>query len=387
MDPNLFVASEYGKAFKTAGEHGYWAYRPAPLPRRLELPLTTVNLAVDAATAVGRLGGAGRLIPNPHLLIQPYLTREALASSRIEGTEASMSDVFDAQANLTSEGPVREVTNYIAAFHHGLEPLGSVPVSRRLLCEVHNVLLDGARGQEKLPGQVRNTQNWIGGSDIKSARFVPPVVSDMEDLLTDFERFIHEETELPDLVELALIHYQFETIHPFLDGNGRLGRLLMAFLLVEREILPTPLLYLSAWFERHQSAYYDHLQAVRESGEMIEWIEFFLQGVAVMANEAVTQAEQLTDLQRDFRARLQGDRSRSIEVVDLIFENPVVTTSRIARVLGTTPQSALNYVNKLVDAQILTEVRGAPGRGKRWISFDVYSTLVPGELPSFGDPI
>jgi len=347
VDPNLFVASEYGKAVKTAGEHGYWAFRPAPLPRRLELPLTTVNLAVEAAAAVGRLGGAGRLIPNPHLLIP----REALASSRIEGTEASMSDVFDAQASLTSEGPVREVTNYIAAFHHGLERLGSLPVSRRLLCEVHGVLLDGARGQEKLPGQVRNTQNWIGGSGIRTARFVPPVVSDMEDLLTDFEKFIHEETELPGLVELALIHYQFETIHPFLDGNGRLGRLLIAFLLVEREILPTPLLYLSAWFERHKSAYYDHLQAVRESGEMIEWIEFFLQGVAVMAIEAVTQAEQLTDLQRDFRARLQGDRSRSIEVVDLIFENPVVTTSRIARVLGTTPQSALNYVNKLVDAQ------------------------------------
>ena len=227
MDPKKFVASDLGSAVKTPGPHGYWAYRPSPLPRDYQLRQRTVMLLSEADRALGRLAGAGRLLPNPHLLIQPYVTREALASSRIEGTQASLSDVFDAQARQTAEGPIREVTNYINALEHGLQRLETLPVSRRLLCEVHAVLMEDVRGQERLPGQVRTSQNWIGSPDNRpeTALFVPPPVDDMEKAFSDLERYLHESTRLPPLVEIAMIHYQFETIHPFLDGNGRLGRL------------------------------------------------------------------------------------------------------------------------------------------------------------------
>lgn len=384
MDPDLFDDTPFGRPVKTKGPHGYWYFSPRQLPRQLELPPLTVKLAANAAAALGHLAGIGRLVPNPHLLIQPYISQEALASSRIEGTEASMSDVLEAQNRETVEGPVKEVTNYIGAFEYGLDRLDSLPVSRRLLCEVHELLLDGARGNERQPGRVRESQNWIGGVDVSSARFVPPVVDEMTTLLDDLEKFIHsgDEVVLPDLVQLALLHYQFETIHPFLDGNGRLGRLLITFLLVEREILPTPLLYLSAWFERHKQEYYDRLQAVRERGEVIEWIDFFLRGVAQMSTEAVAQAEQLIDLEADFRTRLQGNRSRAIEVIDLIMEIPLVTTARISSRLDTSPQTSLNYVNTLVKLKILREVR-SPGRGKRWIAPEVYENLVPGGMQDF----
>lgn len=223
-----------------------------------------------ADRALGRLAGAGRLLPNPHFFLRPYITREALASSRIEGTQASLSDVFDAQARNKPEGPVREVTNYISALEHGLDRLHALPVSKRLLCEVHAILLSGVRGQERRPGEFRSSPNWIGSPDNRpeTALFVPPAVDDMNESLDDLERFLHEETEIPPLVKIALVHYQFETIHPFLDGNGRLGRLLIAFLLVELQLLTQPLLYISDYFERRRSDYYDRLQAVRERGEL-----------------------------------------------------------------------------------------------------------------------
>lgn len=384
MDPDLFNETPFGRPVRTKGPHGYWYFSPQELPRQLDLPPPTVKLAANAAAALGHLAGIGKLVPNPHLLIQPYISQEALASSRIEGTEASMSDVLEAQNQEIVVGPVREVTNYIKAFEYGLARLDALPVSRRFLCEVHKHLLDGARGNERQPGHVRQSQNWIGGVDVVSARFVPPVVDEVTPLLDDLERYIHsgDEVMLPDLVQLALLHYQFETIHPFLDGNGRLGRLLITFLLVEREILPTPLLYLSAWFERHKQEYYDHLQAVRERGEVIEWVDFFLRGITQMSTEAVAQAEQLVDLEADFRKRLQGDRSRAIEVIDLIMEVPLVTTARIASKLGTSPQTSLNYVNTLVKLEVLREVR-SPGRGKRWIAPEVYENLVPGGAPDF----
>jgi Fic family protein len=223
------------------------------------------------------------------------VTREALASSRIEGTQASLSDVFDAQARKSPEGPLREVTNYIDALDHGLARLDALPVSRRLLCEVHEILLTGVRGQQRRPGEVRRSQNWIGSPDNRptTALFVPPPVDDMEPALDDLERFLHEASPLPPLVAIALAHYQFETIHPFLDGNGRLGRLLIVFLLVERDLLPQPLLYLSSFFEAHRSDYYDRLQAVRERGEIQEWLRFFLTGVAEQANDAVARVEMI----------------------------------------------------------------------------------------------
>ena len=331
----------------------------------------------EADRALGRLAGTGRLLPNPHLLLRPYVTREALASSRIEGTQASLSDVFDAQVRRTPEGPLREVTNYIDALDHGLARLADLPVSSLLLCEVHGILLSGVRGHERRPGAFRRSPNWIGSPDNRpeTAVFVPPPVGEMERALDDLERFLHETTAVPPLVSIALAHYQFETIHPFLDGNGRLGRLLVVFLLVERDLLPQPLLYLSSFFEAHRSDYYDRLQAVRERGEIQEWLRFFLTGVAEQAHDAVARAEQLVDLREEMRRRLAGDRSRASEVVEIIFENPVLTTNRIADELDVTVQSALNHLRRLEAEGIVTEVEGIPGRAKRWIARDVLQVL------------
>ena len=379
MDPKRFDAPELGSVITTPGPHGYWAYHPRPLGRSLELRADTILLLSEADRALGRLAGAGRLLPNPHLLIQPYIAREALASSRIEGTQASLSDVFDAEARSTAEGPVAEVTNYIRALEHGLDRLDALPVSRRLICETHQVLMAGVRGQERLPGQVRTSQNWIGSPDNRpeTAVFVPPPPAVMEEALTALERFIHEPTKLPPLVEVALVHYQFETIHPFLDGNGRLGRLLIAFLLIEKDLLPQPLLYLSAYFERRRSDYYDQLQAVRERGHTDGWIDFFLTGVAEQANDAIQRSEALADLRERFRLTLQGHRSRATEVIDLVFENPLLTTNRVAAALDVTGQSALNYIRTLEKRGIVTEVQEIPGRSKRWIAHDVYQALDP----------
>jgi Fic family protein len=348
-----------------------------------------VLLLSDADRALGRLAGAGRLLPNPHLLLQPYIAREALASSRIEGTQASLSDVFDAQARNRPHGPVREVTNYIQALEHGLARLATLPVSRRLLCEVHAILLADVRGQERRPGEVRSSQNWIGSPDnrIETAVFVPPPVDDMQHALSDLERFIHEDTPIPPLIKIALVHYQFETIHPFLDGNGRLGRLLIVFLLVEQGLLPQPLLYLSAYFERRRSDYYDRLQAVRERGELHEWLAFFLSGVTEQASDAVNRAERLVDLREIYRQRLVGDRSRAIEVVDLVFQNPVLTTTRIARALHTSLQSALNHVRRLEYEGLVTEAPGIRGRSKRWISLEIYDVLEPDAPPTFSEQL
>lgn len=379
MDEKRFVAPEMGEVVKTLGAHGYLAYVPKPLPREFDLPQRTILLLSDADRALGRLAGAGRLLPNPHLLLQPYIALEALASSRIEGTQASLSDVFDGQARDVAEGPVREVTNYIRAFEHGLERLKELPISRRLLCEVHEILLTGVRGQERLPGEFRATQNWIGSPDnrIDTALFVPPPVEEMNQAFGDLERFLNESPPLPPLIQIALIHYQFETIHPFLDGNGRLGRLLIVFLLVAQDLLPQPLLYLSAYFEKRRGDYYDYLQAVRERGEITQWLDFFLVGIAEQANAAITQAERLGDLREDYRSRLLSDRSRAGEVIDLVFENPVLTTTRIGVSLGVSVQTALNMVRRLEKLGIVTEVAGISGRSKRWVSLDVLRALDP----------
>lgn len=379
VDPKRFDAPDFGQVIKTPGPYGYWAYHPEPLPRSFRLSPRTIMLLSDADRALGRLAGAGRLLPNPHLLIGPFTTREAVASSRIEGTQASLSDVFDAQARSVSSGPILEVTNYIAALEHGLSRLNSLPVSKRLLCEVHAILLANVRGQEKSPGEIRSSQNWIGSPDNRpeTAVFVPPPPDEMKTSFDLLERYVHEQSQLPPLVGVGLIHYQFETIHPFLDGNGRLGRLLVAFLLVERELLPRPLLYLSAYFERHRSEYYDRLQAVRERGEISQWLDFFLSGVSEQAAEAVRCAEELADLRETYRARLSGNRSRAIEVVDLLFQNPVLVAGRVASELNITGQSAINHLRRLEAEGILDELSGFPGRSKGWVAMEVLRTLDP----------
>jgi Fic family protein len=368
MESEAYRSSTFGEARRIPGPHGFVAYFPAPIPRSLELPSSTARLLGDAEAELGQLAAAGRLLPNPDLLLRPYLLREALSSTRIEGTQASMAEVFEADA---AGGPpnadVEEVVNYAAAMRWGLERLDDLPLSSRLLCEMHRQLMDGVRGRELAPGELRTSQNWIGapGSTIETAQFVPPPPSELAQLLTDWERFAHEEPEMPLLVQNALLHSQFETIHPFLDGNGRLGRLLLVFFLVARRRLGAPLLYLSAYVERHRQAYYDGLQTIRETGDPIPWIELFLTAVQTQASDAIRRAQRIVELREQYRqAAAAIGTSNAMALVELICENPVVTTRSIEGRLGVSRPTALRLLRRMDEQGVLSE--GNEGvRGQR----------------------
>lgn len=333
-----------------------------------------------ADDALGRLASAGRFLPDPTLFVRPYIRREALASSRIEGTQASLSEVFQAEASgeTARDENVREVINYIAAVDRGTELLGTVPVSQRLIRDVHRVLMTGVRGHERRPGQWRNSHVFIGSTadSPETAVFVPPLAHRLAGLLNDWERFANEDPRLPVLVQCALLHYQFETIHPFMDGNGRVGRLMVVFFLMAKGRLPTPLLYVSPFLEERRREYYDRLQAVRERGEVQEWIQFFLHAIAVQAEDAVARAQALFDLREGYRRDLAGTRSRAAEVVDLLFENPFVTTRRVINGLGVTNQGALNLIRGLERRGWVREIGGF-GRGglTYWLAAEVFDVL------------
>ena len=357
------------------------AFVPAPLPRVLDLDLRTVRAMSDADSALGRLAGAGRLLPDPHLLITPYRVQEALASSRIEGTQASLSDVFDAEVSgRAASSDVQEVRNYVAALEYGLARLSELPLSKRLLREMHKILMDSVRGQEKTPGEFRTSQNWIGSADNRpeTAVFVPPTVDDMWPALDDWEKFTHDQDpELPLLVRTALLHYQFETIHPFLDGNGRVGRLLIVLHLIEQGPLPAPLLPISMYMESRRDEYYRRLQAVRERGEIGAWLRYFFDAVSVVAADAIERTERLMDFRERWRHALRGSRSRAVEVVDLAFTNPILTTRAVADRLGMSPQGALNLLRQLEGIGCLRPHTSGQGIQGRWYASDILAALEP----------
>jgi len=382
MDPTKFVAPEWGRAVSTGGPGAYVAFMPAPVPREHGLRPETIMLLSEADAAFGRLAGAGRLLPDPHLLVNAYITREAVASSRIEGTQASVTEVFDADVSgVSGRDEVREVRNYILALRHGLKRLDEdFPISLRLIKEMHELLLTNVRGQDKTPGEFRRSQNWISSPDNRpsTAHFVPPTVDNMWAALDDWEKYLHDEDpRLPLLIRCALLHYQFETIHPFLDGNGRLGRLFIILYLVKQGRLPTPLLYLSNYFDLRKDEYYDRLQYVRERGEIVEWLDFFLRGVAVQATDAVDRAEILADLREKYRFALKGNRSRAAEVVDLLFANPIITVRHVQRKLEVSQPGAANLLRTLTDFGIVREVGVGPGVRHRWFADDVLDALDP----------
>ncbi len=379
MDLERYAATEYGRAVRTGGRHGYIAYYPQPIPRQVAVSPENVLRLADAEAALGRLAGAGRLLPHPQLLVGPYLRREAVASTRIEGTQASLVEVFDAEASDQPLGPdVEEVINYVRAMETGLQRLETLPVSTRLIREIHAVILAGVRGRDRQPGELRTTQNWIGapGATIETATFVPPPPEQLSDLLTDLERFIHEEPQVPPLVQAALVHYQFETIHPFLDGNGRLGRLLVVFFLVTRDRLPAPLLYLSPFFESRRDQYYEALQGVRERGAFDNWLGLFLDGVRAQAIDAIARAERLTDLRERYRIDVQAaTRGAANQLVDLAFEQPVLNARATEQRLGISRPAALNALRQLADLGVLTEVSGGPRGQLRWRADQVLAVL------------
>lgn len=379
MDPSRYVETSFGRVRRTVGPHSYLAYFPKPIPRHVAISPSNLLRLADAEAALGRLAGAGRLLPVPHLLLRPYLRREAVASTRIEGTQASLVELFDAEASDQPYGAdIEEVVNYVEAMEAGLHRLETVPVSVRLIREMHAVILAGVRGRDRQPGELRTSQNWIGplGATIETATFVPPPPDELDALLTDLERFVHEDPRLPPLVQAALIHHQFETIHPFLDGNGRLGRLLIVFFLVVRDRLPEPLLYLSPYFERHRQEYYDALQSVRERGDLDRWLMLFLDGVRIQATDAVARAEQLTDLREQYRTTVRAaTRGVANQVAELALGQPVLTARVVETRLNVSRPAALKALRQLADLGILTEATGGPRGQLRWRAHEVLAVL------------
>jgi Fic family protein len=370
MDLDRFKNSQAGRLIKT--ERGYWAFVPNPLPSAIIYNKEIVGLLSEADHQLGNLSGVGALLPNPDLLITPYIKREAVLSSKIEGTQASLSDLFYFEAanreerkRETERTDVLEVVNYVHAMNYGMKRLKELPLCLRLIREIHKELMRGVRGEHLTPGEFRRSQNWIGppGCTLNEAEFIPPPVQEMNEALKDFEKFLHERENFPGLIQCALIHYQFEAIHPFLDGNGRIGRLLITLFLCERKYLVYPLLYLSSFFEKYRSEYYDRLMAVSEKSEWEEWIKFFLRGVAVQSRDAVENSMSILDLLEKYRKLIQKQRT-SIYVLKLLEEillNPFVTVPYASKKLGTTYPTAKSAIQRLKEAKILFEATD-----KRW---------------------
>lgn len=344
---------------------GYWAFIPNPLPPPLSPSWELTGEISQADRRLSELAGVARTLPNPHLLINPFIRREAVLSSRIEGTQASLSDLFFFEASGTVSPQaidVQEVVNYVKAIEYGLKRLQDLPISLRLIREIHAQLMTGVRGEHLTPGEFRRSQNWIGapGCTLMDAVYVPPPVTEMQEALCALEISLHTPSSLPPLIDLALFHYQFEAIHPFLDGNGRIGRLLLTLLLCVKGLLPQPLLYLSAYFERHRQQYYHLLLKVSQAGAWNEWILFFLRGVAEQSQDAIRRSNLLMDLWRGYRQKLQTARSSalSLQLVDELFYYPAVTITQAAERLNITQRSAQINIKKLVEENILQEVTG-----------------------------
>jgi Fic family protein len=379
METASFQKEKPGKLVRTA--QGYWAFVPRNLPPKLELTWDFAKQISEADRMLSELAGAARTLPNPHLLIEPFSRREAVLSSRIEGTLASLSDLMSFEALGVvhpDRADVKEVANYVAALEYGLKRLAQLPVSSRLMKELHERLMRGTRGEDLTPGEFRRSQNWIGppGCSLNDATFVPSPVAEMKEALSDLERYIHAESNMPPLVRMALIHYQFEAIHPFLDGNGRIGRLLITLLLCAEGLLPQPLLYLSAFFERHRSEYYRLLLEVSQRGNWLEWITFFLRGVSEQSVDALNRANQLQQLSLEYREALHAKRSSAtlLRMCDRLFKNPVFSPNSISKALDLTYVSAQKNIDKLVDAGILREITGRK-RGRIYVAQQVMEIL------------
>jgi Fic family protein len=311
----------------------------------------------EASRAVATLAGVGETIPNPHLLVRPFMRREAVLSSRIEGTQASLSDLYLYEASKQVRGDVLEVRNYVSALDEGIELLEKLPISLRLINRLHASLLTGVRGQQRRPGEIRDMQVWIGaaGTPVEEARFVPPPPSHVLDAMTDWERFANEDLQMPPLVQCALLHYQFEAIHPYFDGNGRIGRLLIVLFLCARGVLSVPLLYLSAYFERDRQAYYDQLLDVSATGDWSAWLRYFLEGVIEQAHDSLTRTRQIRDLYDTYRDVLLKKRitGNATGLVDLLFVQPYMTAPFAAAALNITNAGARKILERLVEVELI----------------------------------
>ena len=361
MPPRDLASSPCGHLVPT--NKNQLAFVPSPLPREIPLDSSLIRLLDEATRAVATLAGVGETIQNPHLLISPFIRREAVLSSRIEGTEASLSDLFlyEASGSRRPKGDVREVANYVHAMEHGLQLLDEIPVSLRLINQMHSDLLKGVRGTDKQPGELRSEQVWIGppGTPIENARYIPPPADLIRDLLYDWEQYVNDTLGMPPLVQCALMHYQFEAIHPYLDGNGRIGRLLVVLFLCARGLLPKPLLYLSEYFERDRDQYYRQLFNLSATGDWKSWLSYFLRGFAEQAHDALLRTRRVRELQEEKRRLLQERREsgNALRLLDELFVNPFMTAPAAAHTLDITTAGARRILERLVDLGVVEEYR------------------------------
>jgi Fic family protein len=380
--PNRKSITQSGRWIKTL--EGYRAYHPNPLPPAIEWTQPLAVALANASTLIGKLAGEGRRLPNPHVLIRPFVRREAVFSSRIEGTQSTLGELLAAEAGAAVErspDDLREVGNYVVALEYGIERLKTLPLSLRLVRELHEKLMTGVRGQQATPGEFRRTQNWIGrpGDTLAQAAYVPPPPDFLGESLSAWEKFLHDRM-LPPLIHAALAHYQFEAIHPFLDGNGRVGRLLITLELCERDVLPAPLLYLSAFFEATHADYYDGLRGVSEKGDWLNWLQYFLNGVARQAEDAVSRAERINALLASWRNKLSGDPGAKVafRMLDMLGGNPFVTPRGAEKHLGLAYNTVMRAIGQLENHGIIKEVSGA----KRDRAYCAQKSLVILEEPA-----
>lgn len=373
---------------------GYRAFIPKPLhPDTVRIEGDLPVLLSRADRALGRLDGSVYTLPNPDLFVFMYVRKEAVLSSQIEGTQSSLQDLLAAEADLLDvenrPRDVEEVVNYVRAMHHGLQRLPDLPVSVRLIREIHEHLLRGVRGNRHTPGELRRSQNWIGpaGCTLTDATFVPPPPELVPEALGDLEKFLHREDQIPLLIKIGLAHAHFETIHPFLDGNGRVGRLMITFLLCERGTLHKPVLYLSHFFKRHRQAYYDHLQAIRDRGDWTSWLAFFLRGVIEVSAEATETARRILLLREEHRTAITAGLGRAAgnghKVLESLFDRPIVSVNEVQSIMGTTYAAANSLVARLLDLGILTEVTGQ-ARNRRF-RYEPYVRLFTEDPPDIGE--
>jgi len=358
---------------------GYNAFVPNPLPPAIEWNNQLVGTLSRADFVLGKLAREGSKLPNPHLLMRPFITREAVLSSKIEGTHATIGEILAHNAGIDvkqNSDDLEEVQNYITALDFGLKRLSELPLSLRLIKEIHAQLMQGVRGSHATPGEFRKSQNWIGppGCTLNTAKFVPPPVDQLTDCLGEFEKFLHDR-QLPPLIHIALCHYQFEAIHPFLDGNGRIGRLLVGLLLIEKKMLPSPLLYLSAFFESTRDEYYRELFSVSSNGTWGNWLIYFLNGIAVQSEDALSRAERINDLLNKWKLQVASSASDvPVDIVEHFAVNPYLTIKKIAEKLGIAYSTAERGVRKLANENIIQQI-GDNKRDKVYCATEILSIL------------
>ena len=375
-----FKKNAPGKLIKTPT--GFLAFVPAPLPPQIEWTDKLLAILSNADRSLAQLAEVGKSFPAPHVVVRPFIRHEAVLSSRIEGTRTSLQELYTYEARqlpLFENPDAHEVHNYVKALDFGLERLDTLPVSQRLIRELHAQLMKDVRGEHATPGEFRRSQNWIGapGATIEKATYVPPPVDEMKNCMSNLEKYIHAPGKLPPLVQTGLIHYQFEAIHPFIDGNGRVGRLLVSLLMCAWGLLPQPLLYLSAYFEANRQAYYDHLLAVSQKGSWGNWLGFFLDGVDQQAQEATTRLQRLWNLRLKYAEKFAEERTRETlaQAVDFLIGQPIVTVSQFQEGIGLNNfVTAQRYVDRLIDLGILRQLEGR-ARNRLFVADEIMEAL------------